>query len=921
MAGKTIKGLTVEIGGDTTKLGKALESVEKNSKSLSSELGQINRLLKMDPSNTELLAQKQKVLAEAISNTESKLDTLREAEKQVQAQFEKGEVSEEQYRALQREIIATTKKLDGYEKAAEETAEAVKKLGKETDDTADDTKETKKGADDAADSLDDFADSADKAAGASEGLGSTLGSVVGGGLKALAAGVTAVVGAMVASAETSREYRAEMGKLKTGFDNAGHSAETATATYKTLQGVIGETDQSVEAAQQIALLADSEKDAAKWAGYAAGLVGRLGDALQPETFYEAANETIKLNESTAAYTQLLEQTGYDVEKFNAGLQACTTQAEKQAYMLEVTDEILGEAAEKYREVNAEVIRANEANEAWASSLGEVGGAVEPILSDVKLLGASLLSELVPGVKSVADAFRGMLNGDEGAAADLGAALSGIFTQLLSKITEMAPMAAEMAINLITTLTTSLISALPQLITAGAEMVMALIQGLVQAFPQIAQAIQTVLPQILEMGGQLVAQLMTGIANNLPSILQGAMNLITNFTTGLQTYLPLVLQKGSEILMNLVTGIATSLPSLVSQALDALMQFATTLYDNAPTLIQTGFDMLSKLVEGILSCLPELIARVPEIVSKFANTINDNFPTILKKGAELLWQIIKGILSVIPDLIANIPKIITAIVDVWEAFNWLNLGKKAIKFLKDGIMNMVGSVKTAGKNVMNAASNAIKDLPSKLLNFGKNAVSNLGNAIRAGLGTVKAAATNILNGVINTIKTLPSKMLSVGKDLVKGLWNGISDMTGWVIGKIQSFGDSVLGGIKKFFGIKSPSRVFRDEIGKNLALGMADGIEKNATAPLKAMTSLSSDLMGEAETLNGLTLERRIKSTFAPPAASVAETGVLAKLDSILSAIEKGQVLLLDGDTLVGATARKMDSSLGQRHVLVGRGAL
>lgn len=374
-------------------------------------------------------------------------------------------------------------------------------------------------------------------------------------------------------------------------------------------------------------------------------------------------------------------------------------------------------------------------------------------------------------------------------------------------------------------------------------------------------------------------------------------------------------------MNLVTGIATSLPSLVSQALDALMQFATTLYDNAPTLIQTGFDMLSKLVEGILSCLPELIARVPEIISKFANTINDNFPTILMKGAELLWQIIKGILSVIPDLIANIPKIITAIVDVWEAFNWVQLGKNAIKFLKDGIMNMVGSVKTAGKNVMDAASNAIKDLPNKLLNFGKNAVSNLGNAIRSGLSTVKSAATNILDGVLNTIKTLPSKVLSIGKDLVRGLWNGISDMTGWVIGKIQSFGDSVLSGIKSFFGIKSPSRVFRDVIGKNLALGMAEGIENNANEPVKAMAALSSDLMGEAEAMNGLTLERSIKNTLAATPAASAESGVLAKLDSILSAIEKGQILCLDGDILVGATAGRMDATLGQRRILVERGAL
>lgn len=921
MAGKTIKGLTVEIGGDTTKLGKALESVEKNSKSLSSELGQINRLLKLDPSNTELLAQKQKVLADAISNTESKLDTLRQAEKQVQAQFEKGEVSEEQYRALQREIIATEKKLEGYEKAAEETAEAVRKLGKENDDTADETKKTKNGADDASESLDDMADSADKAENASEGLGSTLGSVVGGGLKALATGVTAVVGAMVASAETSREYRTEMAKLDTAFTQAGHSAEAAKTTYSELVGVLGETDQAVEAAGHIAKLVEAGGDLEAWTGVAAGVYATFGASLPIESLTEAANETAKTGQLTGALADALNWAGISEEKFQERLDGAATEADRAYLITEQLVDLYWEAGEAYKETNAEIIRANQANDEWMQSLSNVGAAVEPVLTDIKLLGASLLSELVPGVESVASAFRGMLNGDEGAAADLGTALSGIFTQLLTKITEMAPAMAEMAINLVATLTTSLISALPQLITTGAQIVTTLIQGLVQAFPQIVQAIQTVAPQLLEMGGQLVFQLLTGIANNLPNLLQGAMNLITNFTTGLQTYLPLVLQKGSEILMNLVTGIASSLPSLVSQGLDALWQFATTLYDNAPTLIQTGFDMLSKLVEGIISCLPELIARVPEIVSKFANTINDNFPTILKKGVELLWQIIKGILSVIPDLIANIPKIITAIVDVWEAFNWLQLGKNAIKFLKDGITSMVGSVKTAGKNVMETASNAIRDLPSRLLNFGKNAVSNLGNAISSGLGTVKSAATGILNGVINTITTLPSKMLTIGKDLVRGLWNGISDMTGWVIGKIQSFGSSVLSGIKSFFGIKSPSRVFRDEVGAMLAEGMAVGIEKNADAPLDAMTSLSKDLIGEAEAMNGLTLERRLNNTFTAPAASSVESGMLAKLDSILAAIEKGQVMVLDGSTLVGATAGRMDNILGQRRILVERGAL
>lgn len=881
MAGKNIKGLTVEIGGDTTKLGKALQDVEKKARDLSGELGQINRLLKMDPGNADLLAQKQQVLADAVENTRKKLETLKEAERQVQQQFERGEVSEEQVRALQREIIATTKKLDSYEQAVRETADAVDKLGDESEDTGDEAKK-------AAKNVDDFGDAAERAEESSGNLGGTLVNVAKVGFAAVAAAAGALVTGLVASAEATREYRTEMGKLETAYDAAGHSAETATATYKTLQGVIGETDQSVEAAQQIALLARSEEDAAKWAGLAAGVVGRFGDALMPEVFFESANETLKLNEATGSYVQLLEGAGYSVDTFNAGLAACTTEQEKQAYMLRITDELLGNAATKYRETNAEVIRANEANEAWTASMAGVGGAIEPILTDVKLMGAALLSDAVPGVQALAEAFRGLMNGEDGAAADFATAVSGMVTGLVTKLTEALPTIAQTGLSIITTLATSLVQQLPTLLSTG---------------------------------GQIVGQLLSGIASNLPSIAQGALNAIGGFVTGLQTNLPLVLAKGREILMNLATGIRENLPSLVSQALDIIMNFATTIYDNAPTLIQTGFDVLSNLVQGILNSLPVLLSKAPEIISKFANVINDNFPTILMKGVQLIGQIIMGIIQAIPTLIANIPKIITAIVDVWEAFNWLNLGKKAITWLKDGVLKMLSAVKSAGKTIMTGVTDALKNLPQNLLNLGKSAVSDLGGAIRNGLSTVKAGAKTILDGVVNTFKNLPQSLISVGKDLVRGLWNGISDMSGWVIGKIQGFCSNALGSIKSFFGIKSPSRVLRDEVGAMLAEGMAEGIEENADAPVDAMAGLSRDLLGEAADLNGLTLQRKLNTTFTNTGADSSTSGLLGKLDAILAAIERGQVIAIDGRQLIGATADGYDTTLGQRRALVARGAL
>ena len=120
MASKYIKGITIEIAGDTQKLTKALEGVNKQSRDLQGELRQVERLLKLDPKNTELLAQKQKLLADAVANTKEKLDILKEAERQVAEQFKEGKVGEEQYRAIQREVIKTEEELKKLNKQLKE---------------------------------------------------------------------------------------------------------------------------------------------------------------------------------------------------------------------------------------------------------------------------------------------------------------------------------------------------------------------------------------------------------------------------------------------------------------------------------------------------------------------------------------------------------------------------------------------------------------------------------------------------------------------------------------------------------------------------------------------------------------------------------------------------------------------------------
>ncbi len=184
-------------------------------------------------------------------------------------------------------------------------------------------------------------------------------------------------------ADETREYRSEMGKLEAAFETNNLSADSAKSTYKELYSIIGETDQCVEASQQIALLANNEQEAAQWAEYGAGVFAKFGDALQPETFFESANETLKLGEATGTYTQLLEGCGVNVEEFNKKLAACSTESEKQQFMLETTESLLGEASEAYKKANEDIINANIAQSEYNDRMAKFGEIAEPITTSVK----------------------------------------------------------------------------------------------------------------------------------------------------------------------------------------------------------------------------------------------------------------------------------------------------------------------------------------------------------------------------------------------------------------------------------------------------------------------------------------------------------------------------------------------------------
>jgi phage-related protein len=485
---------------------------------------------------------------------------------------------------------------------------------------------------------------------------------------------------------------------------------------------------------------------------------------------EAANETAKVGKVTGPLADALTWAGVNASSFDESLEACSTEAERQTLIMETLNGLYADAATKYQETNAEVIRANQANEEWADVMAEVGGAVEPVLSDIKLLGASMLQELVPGVTEVTEAFRALLNGEEGAEADLGQAVGDMLGDIIEKAVELLPTIIQTGVSLIVSLAEAIVAELP---------------GLVSTLTQV-------------------------LVDNIPVLLEGATSLLLAVVDAIDLILPPLIEALPVIIVALVEGLVSAIPDLIEGAVT----------------------LLNAIILAIPLLIQQLMPHVPTIVDSIIDGLLDALPLLVDGAVELLL----GILSAIPEI------------------------QKAM----------------------------VENAPS--------------------------IVESICEGLLSAIPEL----VKAGGELLSGLVKGMMDFD--IAGSVKSVGKSVVKGFKNAFDIHSPSRLIADEIGEPVAAGLAQGIEENADAPIDALETLTNDMIDGAESLNGLTLERRVTHAFDGATPAPME-GLGQKLDQILAAIKSGQVIMLDGKTFIGSTASGYDRELGQRRVLAERGAI
>lgn len=531
------------------------------------------------------------------------------------------------------------------------------------------------------------------------------------------AGVAGLVGSFLASAEATRELRTNMGRVDTAFSEAGFSAEQAEKTYSEFYGILGDDGQTTEAINHLAKLAQSEEDLSKWANIASGVMGTFGDSLPIESLTEAANETAKTGEVAGSLADALNWAGVSQDKFQDSLDKCNTEQERNALITKTLNGLYGEAGKTYQETNKDIIAQNKAQADLNSTMAEVGAMAEPILTQVKLMGAELAKSLLP-----------------------------VLEKLIPFVKENLP-AIGIAIGAVT-------------IALG-------VMGAAVAAVKIKEAALTT-------------------ATVAHTIALKAQQIATKAATAGQWLLNAAMSANPIGLVVAAIAALVAAFVLLWKKSDAFREFWIGLWDKIK-------ELASVAIEGISKFFSAAWEKIKEAWSGAKKFFSD------------LWEKIKSVFGGVKD--------------------WF---KKKFSDAWDGITSAFSKVSSFFKEVFNKIVNAFKSIPAKIKEFFVSAWESIKDAWAG----VTKFFTDTIAKIIDTFKNLPSKMKEVGKNLVEGLWKGIKDMTSWVVGKIKGFGESVLGGIKDFFGIHSPSTVMA-EVGHNMGEGLVEGLDDTAGDVAKA----------------------------------------------------------------------------------------
>lgn len=609
--GTTLKGITVEIGGDTTKLGDAILKARKSAKDLSGELRGVESLLKLDPTNTVLLAQKQDILAESIAGAKDKLKMLIAAQDSMSKQLADGKISPEQYRDFEREIESTRQQLTRLEAAASDTDDAVADVG---------------------DAAEEAGEKAEKASGGWTVLKGVMADLASSAIKAAMSAVADGAKKMVSA---GLEYNQAMEGYITNFTTMlGGSSEAANGMVGSLQKLAAATPLAMSdlagGAQTLLAFGVASDDVS-------GTLQRLGDislgnADKMQSLARAYGKATAQGKLTGETVQMMIDAGW-----NPLIDICDQTGES----MEEVQKRMAAGSISAEELTQAVNHATDAGGKFAGGMEAASKTVAGLTSTLQDNVNAMLGELM---QPVSDAMLSTL---------LPTAIDAVDQLTTAFEDEGIDGFSRVAGSLIASLSAQLVSYAPQAIPAALSFIGALVTGLLSALPDLTGT-----------SVELVGALLLGIADQLPGIITAAMSALLGIVGKITSpeSITLLIQAAMQLMLALARGLIAAIPQLIDAVPGIITNLVESFYAMLPEIIGVGIEIVIALASGLVSNAGHIIAAVPRLVETIVRGFLANVKSYWDIGKSIVDGIRKGITEQWQRLKADVSNLFTGLVD-------------------------------------------------------------------------------------------------------------------------------------------------------------------------------------------------------------------------------------------------------------------
>ena len=742
MANKII-GITVDIEGKSSGLTKSLQEANSAINKTTSALKDVDKALQLDPTNVELMAQKEMLLNKQIEQTNEKLEIMQQVAQDANEALARGDISQEQYASLQAEIAKTSVSLEELESAADESGDELEETGEE--------------AEDSGESMEKFGEAAEKAG---EMAVAAFEAVV----VAAAAVGAAVAGAMVeagtALVNATLNTSALADELMTLSSTTGLSTDTLQELNYASELLDVSTETVTGSMNKLLKTMTSSGGAEKFEELGIAITDVDGNLRSAEdVFWDTIDVLGTFDNESERDATAMELLGKSARELNPLIEAGSSAFEELAQEAHDVGYVMdNETLDAFGALDDNMQRLDSITDAVSNSFGQV---LLPIMTDassdlVDLMGdfsgalagaggdidkmASIIQDFAPrAVKLIETYFPQIIS-----------VVESVFSALLPVIIQMAPQLIEMIGTLI-----------EELATAIADNADTFIAGFTSLFESLVNSVAILLPVIIPLAIELILALVNGLVDNAPLLIDGALKIIDVLVNTILA--PENIEKfitgATTLITSLLNGLTQALPLLIPAALNAILTIVDTLLSSGSLeqILQAALTLIVTLATSLIQFLPQLIARLPEIIMGITKFLTgDALPDIIEAGFTLVTSIL-----------GNLPGIIAAIIEGLIKL----VGDMVIYITGDGADDMLKGFQAAFDGIINGAKTWGSDMIQKFI----DGIDAMWNSLKSSLTSVADLVKGILGFSVPEEGPLHEWGINnPGEDMMKLYAQGIED---------------------------------------------------------------------------------------------------------------------------------------------------